>query len=232
MENPATKTIVLKSNIDQESVEHMVDSKKVNHFSSFFKKPQKNEIHVHSITLTYEPYLILEGTYTADFLRRATYPLKTDHNVKELIIDEGVYPISEKSSFLKKLEGKRGKNTVNVPVDEHVFVNEKDRIVLDQHGTERKFPYRLDSESKEHYPKRVLGKNSVKELEITIEDATKKLQKILQKKSFHNQIKHLNEKFTVNHIFEIYIPIYEARLVGPKKKVKIMRIDAVKKKVI
>jgi len=46
------------------------------------------------------------------------------------------------------------------------------------------------------------------------------------------EVRDLNEKFTVNEILEVYIPIYEARLVGPRKKVEIMRVDAVKNKVV
>jgi len=37
---------------------------------------------------------------------------------------------------------------------------------------------------------------------------------------------------TVNEINEIYVPVYEARLIGPKKKVGILRLDAVRKKVL
>ena len=38
------------------------------------------------------------------------------------------------------------------------------------------------------------------------------------------------EKIEFNDILEVYVPIYEARLIGPKKKVKILRIDSVRKK--
>ena len=33
----------------------------------------------------------------------------------------------------------------------------------------------------------------------------------------------------LREINEVYVPIYEARLIGPKKKVGIIRIDAVRK---
>lgn len=36
----------------------------------------------------------------------------------------------------------------------------------------------------------------------------------------------------MDDITKIYVPIFEARLVGPKKKVKILRYDAVKKKLV
>ena len=45
-------------------------------------------------------------------------------------------------------------------------------------------------------------------------------------------VKNLNEEFVLREISEIYIPIFEARLIGPKKKVGIIRIDSVRKKVL
>jgi len=35
-----------------------------------------------------------------------------------------------------------------------------------------------------------------------------------------------------NEIIELYVPIYEARLIGPKKNVRLMRIDSIRKKVL
>ena len=45
-------------------------------------------------------------------------------------------------------------------------------------------------------------------------------------------VRDLKDEMTINEISEIYVPIYEARLIGPKKKVGILRIDAVRKKIL
>ena len=45
-------------------------------------------------------------------------------------------------------------------------------------------------------------------------------------------VRDLQEEFTINEVSEVYIPIYEARLIGPKKQVGILRIDAARKKVL
>ena len=230
--NIVPETVVLKAKADRREIDEFVDSKKARYFRHLFSRPKRHEIHVHSVALVYEPYVILSGTYEADFFKSASYSLKTPHNVKEIIIGDGVFPISERSTFLKRLEGRRGKNTVKLTVDEHVFVNESLKLVVDHHGKERKFPYRLSSSIKENYPKRVLGKNSVKELETSLDDAVNKLEKKARRKHFNVQVKDLKERFSVDSIVEVYVPIYEARLVGPRKRVQIMRIDAVKKKVI
>ncbi len=71
----------------------------------------------------------------------------------------------------------------------------------------------------------------VKKPEITndaaIEYFTKKLMRPLEA-----DVRDLKEEFQINEVSEIYVPIYEARLIGPKKKVAILRIDGVRKKVL
>ena len=76
----------------------------------------------------------------------------------------------------------------------------------------------------------MLKKNTVREFEITEETAIKKLAKLLQSHDTFEEVRDINENLVVDEITKIYVPIYEARLVGPKKKVKILRYDTVKKK--
>ena len=37
---------------------------------------------------------------------------------------------------------------------------------------------------------------------------------------------------SLKEITEVYVPIYEARLTGPKNKVGLLRLDAVRKKIL
>lgn len=231
-ESHKPKIIVLRPQIDKQEVDELVDSKKTGYFRHLLQKPPKDEIHVDSLALSYEPFMILSGTYEADFLSRVTHTIKVSNNAREIILGEGVFPIRQKSTFSKKLGGKDSKNKVELEVDEHIFVTEIKEITLDHHGTVRTFPHKLDSIPKEHYPEQVLEKNTAKEFEITTEDAIKKLEDTLQEMSFDYEVKNLNKHFTLDSITEVYVPVYEARLVGPKKKVQIMRIDAVSNKIL
>ena len=45
-------------------------------------------------------------------------------------------------------------------------------------------------------------------------------------------IKSSEDSVEYRDILEIYVPIYEARLIGPKKRIKILRIDAIRKKIL
>jgi hypothetical protein len=66
---------------------------------------------------------------------------------------------------------------------------------------------------------------------MTYDAAIKKLQTHL-KKPVETDVRDLSDEFILREITEVYIPIFEARLIGPKKKVELLRIDAVRKKVL
>lgn len=167
------------------------------------------------------------------FFRKAIHPIKVDFNVNEVVLGDGVFPIRTKSGLHKALTGKKGKNKVDLELEEHVFIENEDTIYFDHHGNEINFPFKINSKSIENYPKRILSTNplNVKKPEISNEDAITILTKKL-KKPQDEDVRDLQEEFTINEVSEIYIPIYEARLIGPKKKVGLLRIDAARKKVL
>ena len=224
-----TKVIVLKPHVDNLEIQELVEKKKTDYFRHLFRKPDKSEVHIHSLTLIYEPLMIISGQYNADFLRKTTHEVKVDHNVKEIIFGEGIFPASNHTT-LEKFGSKLRGNTVPLELEEHVFVVEEKELVLDHHGETRKFSYKVDAKDVENYPNRILKKNTVKEFEMTEETAIKKLASSLQTHEKLEDVRDLNENLVVNEITKIYVPIYEARLIGPKKKVEILRFDAIKKK--
>jgi hypothetical protein len=228
-----SKVIVLKKNIDDGDSREIVEKKKTNVFRSMLKKPKTEEVHIHSLKLNYEAILMIYGTYTADFFQKVIYPIKVNYNVKEVVLGEGIFPIRTKSKFQKALSSKKGKNTIDLQLEEHVFINDEDTIYFDHHGQEIKFPFKINSKLVENYPSRILTINekNVKKPEMTKDAAITRLTEKL-KKPAKSDVRNLQEEVTINEISEIYVPIYEARLIGPKKKVGILRIDAVRKKIL
>ena len=226
-----TKIVVLRPHANEVEIKELVDKKKSDCFRHLLRKPDKSEVHVHSLTLIYEPLMILSGRYKADFLRKMIHKIKVDHNVKEVIFGEGIFPSSHYTASTKFGSKFRG-NTVSLELEEHVFVEEEKEMVFDHHGEIRQFSYKINTKDVENYPKQILKKNIVKEFEITEETAIKKLTQSLQTHEAFEDVRDLNESLVVNEITEIYVPIYEARLIGPKKKVEILRFDAIKKKVL
>ena len=230
--NPKVRKINLKPQIDSDVAEDMIDNRKVKLFQTLLKKPKKSEIHLHSLKLFYEACLLLSGKYSADFIRDTNHTLHIDKNVRELILDDKVYPVSPKKSMLSKLEPS-WKNKIKIEFQERLVIENEDDIAFDHHGKEIDLSYSNTQKIVEKYPRKILSgdDNNVKKPEITIDAALDKLISKL-KKPTDKGIKSLDEKIEFSDILEVYVPVYEARLIGPKKKIKILRIDAIRKKIL
>lgn len=227
------KIVVLRKNMDDDDATQIVDQKKTAPFKSLLSRPKKDDVHVHSLKLYYECLLIVSGKYVADYFRKATHSISVDSNVSEISLGGGLFPARSKSGIKKALVGKRGKNKIDLKLEEHVFIEEDDELTFDHHGREIKFQFKINSNTVESYPERLLEENAsnVKKSEIGVETAISKLQLHL-KKPLESDVRDLNDEFVLGDVMEVYVPIFEARLVGPKKKVGIIRIDAVKKKIL
>ncbi len=227
------KIVVLRKNIDELEAMEIVNEKKTKPFKSLLSRPKKEQVHVHSLKLYYECILMVSGKFIADYYRSATHTISVNYNIRDVVLGGGLFPIRSKSGFSKALSGKRGKNKIDLKLEEHIFVEEEDELVFDHHGHEIKFPFKINSKTIENYPKRILEKNqqNIKKPEITLDAAIEKLQLQL-KKPVETDVRDLTDEFVLREITEVYVPIFEARLIGPKKKVGIIRIDAVRKKIL
>ena len=228
-----TKTIVLKKRIDELIAADIIEEKKTTPFRGRLMRPKREEVHIHSIKLFYESILSVSGKYVADFYRKATHTISVDSNVREIVLGDGIFPIRTKSGFAKAFSRKKAKNKVDMRLEEHVFIEEEGQIFFDHHGKEIRFPFKINSKTIENYPKRILQNNepNVKRSELKHEAVIDKLSKKL-KKPLDPDVRNLNDELIVNEINEIYVPVFEARLIGPKKKVGILRLDAVRKKIL
>ena len=228
------KLSVLKNNIDSEKVQKVVEKNKVKAVRSFFKEPKKHDVHVESIKLFYEDFLILSGKYEAEFVRNASYTVSVNNNVKQIIIDGVTFPVEKKRGVLDKIGiSSDNKIPVSITVEELVNMVQEDEINFDHHGKPVKFPYKINSETIESYPKKVLKKykNSLRSSEISYKKAAEELLKKLKEKT-KNGVKDLKEKFSAVNVNEAYVPVYEARIIGPNKKVALLRVDGITGKIL
>ena len=227
------KTVVLRKNLEEDEALAIVEQKKTTPFKSLLSRPKKEDVHIHSMKLYYECILMVSGKYVADYFRKASHSISVDSNVNEVSLGDGIFPVRSKSGLKKAIVGKMGKNKIDLKLEEHVFIENEDELTFDHHGRNIKFPFKINSKTVENYPKRLLEKNesNVKKPELTYDSAIDKLQSQL-KKPLDDEVRNLNDEFVLREITEIYIPIFEARLIGPKKKVGIIRIDAVRKKIL
>ena len=154
--NPKVRKINLKPQIDSDVAEDMIDNRKVKLFQTLLKKPKKSEIHLHSLKLFYEACLLLSGKYSADFIRDTNHTLHIDKNVRELILDDKVYPVSPKKSMLSKLEPSR-KNKIKIEFQERLVIENEDDIAFDHHGKEIDLSYSNTQKIVEKYPRKILS---------------------------------------------------------------------------
>jgi len=191
------------------------------------QKPKKTEVHTHSLKLSYEAFLILSGKYNANFYRKTVHTINVEPIVREIIVGDNVFPIKKRRFLTKR------KNQIDLELEEHAYIDDEQEIAFDHHGKEIKMPYKMSSRLIESYPRRTLEKtkNNVKKPEITYDAAVLRLTSKL-KKSVSIGRRNLEDKITINEIIELYVPIYEARLIGPKKNVRLMRIDSIRKKIL
>ena len=182
------KTVVLRPILDYSEAEQIVESRKTSLFRSMLQKPKKMEVHVHSIKLSYEAFLILSGKYNADFYRKTVHSISVDPDVREIIIGDDVFPITKGKGVLGKLNTKikksaGRKNQVDLELEEHVYIDDEQEVAFDHHGKEIKMPYKMSSRLIESYPRRTLEKtkNNVKKPEITYDAAVTRLTSKLKK---------------------------------------------------
>ncbi len=225
--------VILKKKVDESETSKIIDEKKTSVFKSRLKKPKKESVQVDTITLFYEAMLKVSGIYVADYFRKKVHTISVDSNVQEIVFGGGTFPIKKKSGFKKALVGSRGKNKIDLPLEEHVFVENEKEMVFDYHGNEIRFPFKINSKTIENYVNKILNDEStnLKKLKLSYSSAIKQLKESL-KQQLESDIRKLNEDFDLKEITLIYVPVYEARLIGPKGKVGLLRLDAVRKKIL
>ncbi len=221
------RTVVLRPILDPDDAQQIVENRKTSLFRSMLQKPKKTDVHIHSLKLSYEAFLILSGKYNANFYRKTVHTINVEPIVREIIVGDNVFPIKKRRFLTKR------KNQIDLELEEHAYIDDEQEIAFDHHGKEIKMPYKMSSRLIESYPRRTLEKtkDNVKKPEITYDAAVVRLTSKL-KKSVSIGRRNLEEKVTINEIIELYVPIYEARLIGPKKNVRLMRIDSIRKKVL
>ena len=74
--------------------------------------------------------MALSGLYSADYYRKAVHKIKVDDNVKEVLVGPDTFEVSKKSKF-SKIVNTTGKRTINLDLEEHVFVKNTGTLYLD-----------------------------------------------------------------------------------------------------
>ena len=113
--------------------------------------------------------MALSGLYSADYYRKAVHKIKVDDNVKEVLVGPDTFEVSKKSKF-SKIVNTTGKRTINLDLEEHVFVKNTGTLYLD-HQNDSKTTVCIGSQTHGNYGSKVLAAEKTKEHEISEIDA-------------------------------------------------------------
>ena len=78
------KTVVLRPLLDSDAASRIIENRKTSLFRKMLQKPKKSEVHVHSVKLFYEAFLVLSGKYSANYYRKNMHTITVDPTVKEI----------------------------------------------------------------------------------------------------------------------------------------------------
>ena len=232
---PPIDLAVLRPRLTGDSARELVDKKKTDAFRTMIiRKPKPSAVRVESVDLYYEATVAASARYTADYYRKAAHEIRVDRSVREVVVAGTAFAARGAGSLSKVMPG-RGRNTVDIELDEHVYVDRVASVHLDMSGAEIDAPYKGDlAKASEADPEAVLaaaGDGRVRRLDTDPYSAVKILRERLQER-ITGEARDLTDEFSVERFAEVYVPVYEARLAGPSRKMALMRIDAIRRSVL
>ena len=225
--------VVMRTFLSDDAAHALVERKKHSVFGSLLSHPKDTAVSVQRVDMSYECMRILSGSYEADYLRDATHTLTVNSSVRRVVIGDASFEPKKQSRLKKALRVKRGTSKIDVELKEHVYVSRTLEMTFDADGNQIQKPkYKINPDTIEARPEHILDNaDNVKHSSVSREDAVSTLETKL-KEPLESDIEDLQEQFDLASIVELYVPIYEARIRGPKNKVAIMRVDAASKKII
>ena len=211
------KTIVYKARVDPELIKAACEKLKKQLFTKFafyWFQPKIEEIQFVSLEKYYEPYIVISGRYSIDYLRKSTYVLKVPEGVREVILRPNKYvPETSKSDRIVKLQG-----------EERLINEAKAFLILDKNGQDSAAD-NLPLASPEKNPKKVIEECGIEEL---AENADVNFIKERIAKRPKDLCRIVEEIFEVTERTVIYCPRYKLLFRWMKTgEEKILVLDAV-----
>ena len=192
------KTIVYEAVVDPELIKVACEKLKKQLFAKFafyWFQPKIEDIEFVSLEKYYEPYIIISGKYFINYLRKRTYTLKVDEEVREVILRTNTY-VPETSNSRK---------TVKLLGEERLINEAETVLVLDMNGRDVD-PDNIHLASPGKNPEKVIEECGIDELAENI-DVNFVRERIVKRPRDMCQI--LEEIFEVSERTVIYCPRYK-----------------------
>lgn len=230
-------TVILKPNASLEQIKDLVDKKKTSMFGTAFTRPKPDDVGVSSTDLFFEPIWKIVGEYNIDFYRKNTHQISVDPHVKEIVVGTGVFPAITESGTWKKFKDsikiREKKNKIDIPVEEHVEIYLESELYLNSQGQKIEPNLKIESKNIENFSEEfiALNKNNMRTSGLT-ENQAVDVFLTLVKSDIGEYLRIVSERLVVSVFEQIFLPVYEIRLVDAKNTTKILRIDGMDSKIL
>jgi hypothetical protein len=209
-----TRTIILKSRLDSNSVKLQGEKLKTSFFVRFgFLKPKPKDILLVAFSKYYEPYIVIGGKYSIDYCKRHNYALKVEDKTRAIFIDgkklkPEPLPVGENAKVIK-LVG-----------EEHSHYENETYIILDRMLQEVSPDNLFFAPSENDLENRPDVDFDLRKPQISLEEEITFLRSRVAKRP-PDVAEIIREIFEINERTIIYSPVYELTYKNTKNGKKV-----------
>ncbi len=197
-----TRTIILKSKLDSNSVKLQGEKLKTSFFAKFsFLKSKPQNILLISFSKYYEPYIVIGGKYAIDYCKKHNYTLKVEDRTQAIFID-GKKMKPEPMSLEDKAR------VIRLVGEEHSHYENETYVILDRMLQEVSSDNLFFAPFENEYETQPIDSFDLRKPQISIEEEITFLRsRIARRPADVAEI--IREKFEINERTIIYSPVYE-----------------------
>jgi len=247
-----SQMLIAKSSMTINAAEAIFEREKVDVFKGIFKRPKESEVAIRSIKRSFEPYIVIGGTYEIRYLTERTYDVD--------LIDEAesVFILGEEIEVKKDEEGEETEVEIDTEKKKKLFDGffekrkrrkQKSKPEIQLIGIEH---IHIEKEIMEarNYNGKSINPDSLPEAEFMMDEKFLEKEGIVVPKEYTDieafQVEILEEytqrpeiaqrvlfeKLVITDKKVIFYPVFWAEMVYKENKRKNVRLDAISKKMI
>ena len=197
-----TRTIILKSKLDSNSIKLQGEKLKTSFFAKFgFLKPKRQNILLIAFSKYYEPYIVIGGKYAIDYCKKHNYTLKVEDRTQAIFID-GKKMKPEPMSLEDKAK------VIKLVGEERSHYENETYVILDRMLQEVSSDNLFFAPFENEHETQPVDGFDLRKPQISIEEEISFLRsRIARRPADVEEI--IREKFEINERSIIYSPVYE-----------------------
>jgi hypothetical protein len=245
------RILIAKSSMTINAAEAIFEREKIDVFKGIFKRPKENEVAIKSIKRSFEPYLVIGGSYEIRYLTERTYDIDLIDEAESVFIlgEEIEVKKEEEEETEVEIETEKKKKLFDGLFDKRKKRKQISKPEIQLTGIEHIHIEKEITEAR-NYRGKSINPESLPEAEFQQDDNFLEKEGIvvpkeyIDIKAFQKEIMEeytqrpeiaqrvLFEKFIITDKKIIFYPVFWAEMVYKGNKRKNVRLDAISKKLI